>query len=93
MVRAEQCLEEIFDLVIRLRGTLSGEHGVGSEKRAYVGKEIECVTMALMKEIKRVFDPRNILNPGKLFPQAIEYAMRFLQPLLEILAGHAAGSQ
>jgi D-lactate dehydrogenase len=69
MVRAERCLDEIFDLVIRLRGTLSGEHGVGSEKRAYVGKEIDMPTMALMKEIKRVFDPKNILNPGKLFPQ------------------------
>jgi D-lactate dehydrogenase len=68
MVRAERCLDEIFDLVIRLRGTLSGEHGVGSEKRAYVGKEIDMPTMALMKEIKRVFDPKNILNPGKLFP-------------------------
>jgi D-lactate dehydrogenase len=69
MRRAEKCLDEIFDLVIRLRGTLSGEHGVGSEKRAYVGKEIDMPTMALMKEIKRVFDPKNILNPGKLFPQ------------------------
>jgi len=68
MVRAERCLDEIFDLVVRLRGTLSGEHGVGSEKRAYVGKEIDVPTMALMKEIKQVFDPRNILNPGKLFP-------------------------
>jgi len=68
MARAEKCLNEIFDLVIRLKGTLSGEHGVGSEKRAYVGKEIDMPTMALMKEIKQVFDPRNILNPGKLFP-------------------------
>ena len=68
MARAEKCLDEIFDLVIRLKGTLSGEHGVGSEKRAYVGKEIDMPTMALMKEIKQVFDPRNILNPGKLFP-------------------------
>src|SRR4051794_10573355 len=68
MRRAEQCLGEIFDLVIRLRGTLSGEHGVGSEKRAFVGKEIDATTMSLMKDIKRVFDPRNILNPGKMFP-------------------------
>jgi D-lactate dehydrogenase len=68
MARAEKCLDEIFDLVIRLKGTLSGEHGVGSEKRAYVGKEIDMPTMALMKEIKQAFDPRNILNPGKLFP-------------------------
>ncbi|SCY75191.1 D-lactate dehydrogenase [Nitrosospira sp. Nl5] len=68
MDRAERCLNEIFDLVIGLNGTLSGEHGVGSEKRAYIGKEIDAPTLALMKEIKRVFDPRNILNPGKLFP-------------------------
>ncbi|SEP34621.1 FAD-binding oxidoreductase [Nitrosovibrio sp. Nv6] len=68
MKRAEMCLNEIFDLVIRLNGTLSGEHGVGSEKRTYIGKEIDSATLALMKQIKRVFDPNNILNPGKLFP-------------------------
>ncbi len=68
MDRAEKCLNEMFDLVIRLNGTLSGEHGVGSEKRAYVGMEIDAPTLVLMKEIKRVFDPSNILNPGKLFP-------------------------
>lgn len=68
MDRAEKCLNEVFDLVIKLNGTLSGEHGVGSEKRAYVGKEIDETTLTLMKEIKRVFDPCNILNPGKLFP-------------------------
>lgn len=68
MRRAETCLNEIFDLVIELNGTLSGEHGVGSEKRAFIRKEIDPQTLALMKEIKRVFDPNNILNPGKLFP-------------------------
>lgn len=66
--RAETCLDQIFDLVIRLRGTLSGEHGVGREKRPYVEREIDPVTMALMKELQRVFDPNNVLNPGKLFP-------------------------
>tara|TARA_R110002073_G_scaffold286245_1_gene450905 strand:+ start:1061 stop:2428 length:1368 start_codon:yes stop_codon:yes gene_type:complete len=65
--RAEQCLNDIFDLVIRLNGTLSGEHGIGSEKRAYVDKEIDTVTLGLMKQVKQVFDPNNILNPGKLF--------------------------
>jgi D-lactate dehydrogenase len=68
MDRAEKCLNEVFDLVIRLNGTLSGEHGVGSEKRAYVNKEIDATTLDLMREIKRVFDPFNILNPGKMFP-------------------------
>ena len=68
VVRAKHCLDEIFDLVIKLRGTLSGEHGVGSEKRAFVSKEIDCVTLDLMRDIKKLFDPNNILNPGKLFP-------------------------
>jgi D-lactate dehydrogenase len=68
MRRAEACLGEVFDLVLKLDGTLSGEHGVGREKRAYVGREIDRPTMDLMKQIKRVFDPNEILNPGKLFP-------------------------
>ncbi len=68
--RAEHCLNEIFDLVVELRGTLSGEHGIGSEKRAFVTKEIDRTTLDLMRDIKRLFDPNNILNPGKLFPVA-----------------------
>ena len=68
MKRAEACLDEVFNLVLSLNGTLSGEHGIGSEKRAFVEREIDSVTMGLMKEIKQVFDPYNILNPGKLFP-------------------------
>lgn len=68
VARAEHCLDEIFDLVIQLRGTLSGEHGVGSEKRAFVTKELDQVTLNVMRDIKRIFDPNNILNPGKLFP-------------------------
>ncbi|SEM66994.1 FAD-binding oxidoreductase [Nitrosomonas marina] len=66
--RAEACLDRIFDLVIRLNGTLSGEHGIGSEKRAFIQKEIDQPTLSLMKNIKLLFDPSNILNPGKLFP-------------------------
>lgn len=66
--RAEKCLNEIFDLVIKLNGTLSGEHGIGSEKRAYIHKEIDPITLALMKKIKNLFDPCGTLNPGKLFP-------------------------
>lgn len=65
--RAEQCLSEIFDLVIALRGTISGEHGVGIEKRPFLPREIDPPTLALMRDLKRVFDPNAILNPGKLF--------------------------
>jgi len=65
--RAEACLDEIFTLVLRLNGTISGEHGVGREKRAFVAREIDPVTLQLMRDIKQVFDPNNILNPGKMF--------------------------
>ena len=67
-VKAKACLDQIFDKVIALKGTLSGEHGVGIEKKAYIHKEIDSVTMAFMKKIKTVFDPKGILNPGKIFP-------------------------
>ncbi len=65
---ARPCLDALFDLVLRLGGTLSGEHGTGLEKRDYVDREIEPVTLELMRRIKRQFDPRGILNPGKMFP-------------------------
>lgn len=65
---AHQCLDAVFDLVLKLDGTLSGEHGVGIEKRDFVDREIEPVTLALMKRIKKDFDPNLILNPGKMFP-------------------------
>ena len=65
---AHKCLDAVFDLVLQLDGTLSGEHGVGIEKRDFVDREIEPVTLALMKRIKKEFDPNLILNPGKMFP-------------------------
>ena len=67
--RAEECLDEVFSLVLGLDGTLSGEHGVGSAKRPYVDREIDAPTIKLMKKIKTTFDSSNILNPGKLFPE------------------------
>jgi D-lactate dehydrogenase (quinone) len=70
LARAHACLEAVFDLVIALGGTLSGEHGVGLEKRDYVGREISPATLALMQAIKRQFDPNGILNMGKGLPPA-----------------------
>ncbi|MHB1565590.1 MAG: FAD-binding oxidoreductase [Acidiferrobacter sp.] len=66
--RARPCVSAVFDLVLRLDGSLSGEHGVGREKREYVGREIDRPTLDLMRAIKRQFDPDGILNPDKLFP-------------------------
>lgn len=65
---AANCLERVFDLVLELDGTLSGEHGVGEAKRPFVARELDPVALELMRRIKRVFDPRGILNPGKVLP-------------------------
>lgn len=70
MAQAEPCLSRVFDLVLSLDGTLSGEHGVGMEKRAYVDREIDPVAMDLMRGIKALFDPAGVLNPDKMFPDA-----------------------
>lgn len=70
MQRAEQCLDEVFSLVLGLDGTLSGEHGVGMAKRPFVDREIDSITLDFMRRIKKTFDPANVLNPGKLFPPA-----------------------
>ncbi len=68
MERAYRCLAQVFHLVLKLQGTLSGEHGVGIEKRDFVNLEIEPATLRLMQRIKSQFDPNGILNPGKMFP-------------------------
>jgi D-lactate dehydrogenase len=68
MQNAEKCLDEVFSLVLKLNGTLSGEHGIGLEKRDFVAREIDPVTLELMRRIKAQFDPHNILNPDKKLP-------------------------
>ncbi len=67
--RANLCLARIFKLVLSLKGSLSGEHGIGLVKRNYIALEIDQNSLALMKNIKAQFDPNGILNPDKIFPQ------------------------
>ncbi len=67
-IKANDCLEEVFQLVLSLDGTLSGEHGIGLVKKEYVAKELDEISLAYMRAIKDQFDPDNILNPGKCFP-------------------------
>ena len=69
MARAHTALDAILTKVLELGGTLSGEHGIGTEKRRFVPREIEPATLKLMRAIKQQFDPRGLLNPGKLFPE------------------------
>jgi len=68
MAQADPCLAQVFDLVLSLNGTLSGEHGVGLEKRDFVAREIGPVALDLMQRIKNQFDPNHILNPDKMLP-------------------------
>ncbi|MCG8633786.1 MAG: FAD-binding protein [Desulfobacterales bacterium] len=65
--KAHKAVDELFDVTLKLGGTITGEHGVGITKMAYLPKEIGALELDLMKGIKQVFDPGNILNPGKIF--------------------------
>ena len=58
---------EIYELTAKLGGILSGEHGIGSEKRPYISKVVNSVALDYMRQIKKTFDPDNILNPYKIF--------------------------
>jgi len=64
--RATHALDELFDVVIRLDGTLSGEHGIGLAKREFLPRALDAHALALMRAVKAQFDPDGILNPGKL---------------------------
>jgi glycolate oxidase len=61
-------IREIFNLTVSLKGTLSGEHGIGYVQKNYMDIAFSDVQLALMKGIKSTFDPNGILNPGKIFP-------------------------
>lgn len=65
---AKICLENIFELTLKLDGTISGEHGIGLTKLEFVSKEIGENELSLMRSIKQQFDPNNILNPNKSIP-------------------------
>jgi glycolate oxidase len=66
--RARQAERELFERVVALEGSISGEHGIGFAKAQYIGIELSPEEIALMKRVKAAFDPNGILNPGKIFP-------------------------
>ncbi|HPW98946.1 MAG TPA: FAD-linked oxidase C-terminal domain-containing protein [Flavobacterium sp.] len=63
-------IREIFQLTVALKGTLSGEHGIGYVQKNYMNIAFSKANLELMESIKRVFDPNNVLNPGKIFPDS-----------------------
>jgi glycolate oxidase len=60
-------IREIFELTVSLGGTLSGEHGIGYVQKEFMDIAFTPNHLSLMKEIKRIFDPNGIMNPGKVF--------------------------
>lgn len=69
MRRVEQAVEEIFAAAIELGGTLSGEHGIGTLKAPFMEMELGVAGVDMMKRIKKAWDPKDVLNPGKIFPE------------------------
>ncbi|OGW37100.1 MAG: glycolate oxidase subunit GlcD [Nitrospirae bacterium GWD2_57_9] len=68
--KARSAVREILRETVRLGGSISGEHGIGLAKAAYLPLELGPGSLALMKKIKQTFDPNNVLNPGKIFPDS-----------------------
>lgn len=67
MERAEIVLDKIFRYVVSVRGSISGEHGIGITKKQFMKYQFNQQEMDLFKRIKHTFDPENLLNPGKIF--------------------------
>ena len=70
MRRAAAAERELFEGVVALEGSISGEHGIGFAKAPFLGLELSPDTIALMRRVKLAFDPNEILNPGKLWAAA-----------------------
>lgn len=68
--RAKAMVGEVFKLALSLNGTLSGEHGIGTAKADYLGWELGPDELGFMRDLKKLCDPNNILNPGKIFSGA-----------------------
>jgi D-lactate dehydrogenase (cytochrome) len=66
--RVEKCVEAIYTLVLKMNGTISGEHGIGIAKKKFLSMELSAESIRLQQGIKKLFDPNLILNPGKIFP-------------------------
>ena len=60
-------MELLYGKSKALGGQVSGEHGIGISKKEYLKEDLGETLIALQRQIKQVFDPKNILNPGKLF--------------------------
>jgi glycolate oxidase len=65
--RANKALDEIFATTLELGGVISGEHGIGLEKAKFFSQTVDPVAINMMKAVKKLFDPKDIMNPGKIW--------------------------
>jgi glycolate oxidase len=70
LTAGEEAKRRLFEFTIAIDGTLSGEHGIGTSKAEFLPLELSPATIEVMQQIKKLFDPLNIMNPGKIFPEA-----------------------
>ncbi|MCI4625296.1 MAG: FAD-binding protein [Candidatus Magnetoovum sp. WYHC-5] len=66
--KAQKLKKDIFELTLSLEGSISGEHGIGITKAKFIDMELGLKNLDIMRGIKKLFDSKNILNPGKIFP-------------------------
>lgn len=69
-VAEKACLNDLYRITQRLGGKISGEHGIGIKRKAYLRDLIDPVELNLMRAVKRAWDPNHIMNPGKIFDLA-----------------------
>ena len=69
--KALEAKTALFKKVISMDGSLSGEHGVGITKSPFIDLELSKTSITVMRQLKQLFDPDNILNPGKIFPDRV----------------------
>jgi glycolate oxidase len=78
VAKVKRAAAEIFGVALRLGGTLSGEHGVGSLKLPFLEKDVGPIFIEVMAAVKKAIDPKNILNPGKVVPGTAPAGMGIL---------------
>jgi glycolate oxidase len=74
--RAEELAGKIVQYCVEMGGSITGEHGVGMEKRAYLPVMFTDVDMEIMRQIRREMDPKEVANRGKMFPKKTDYGHR-----------------
>lgn len=82
--RAHQAGGEFLEAVVSLGGSITGEHGVGIEKRPYLALMYSVSELSVMQDIKQILDPQELLNPGKIFPPGAKPDHTFLFSSLEL---------